>query len=297
MTKKNESKELQLYNNNTAIDIKKAAWNALSPESQKSYQSDYKLFDEFMNKSIKNITANDILLYIEHLREIGRTNKTINRKVASLSKRFKVAMMAGEIKTNPIEVLKEFKNISMKTQKKEQTLMMADIKKIMKPRKNDTVYTRQLILIIRTLAKTGMRISELTGIQNKDITKHGKDDKLIRIVGKGRKERFIFMENSFYDEIKAMYPDIPECDYLFYSSLKRRYCRKALWKRSRRFFMERLEEKFHPHMARHAFITFMISGKKNDIKAVSKYVGHSDPSTTFGYVDTVLDSKDSKVKI
>lgn len=68
--------------------IKTAAWMSLSKESQKAYQSDFKLFFDYIQKAPKNIVATDILKYIEHLEEKGFKNSTINRKIASLSRMF-----------------------------------------------------------------------------------------------------------------------------------------------------------------------------------------------------------------
>jgi integrase len=51
-------------------------------------------------------------------------------------------------------------------------------------------------------------------------------------------------------------------------------------------------------MARHFFITYKIYIEKEDIKAVSLYVGHQEIGTTLKmYVDTSLDSKTSQIKI
>ena len=295
------SKDIQVYDKKgrNIVDIKKAAWNALSPETQKAYTSDYKLFFEHIQKDVKDVTANDILEYIDHLRGNGNVNDTINRKIASLSKMFKIAVIAGEIRENPVAVLKEFQKITMKTSKEVRcTLSIKDVQKVTTPKKNDTIYTQQLICIIKTLAKTGLRISELTGIKNSDIYEHNKRTLLVRILGKGRKERFIYLEKVHHKEIKKLYPNVEGCDFLFYSSRHRRYCRKALWKRTSEFFQERIGKKFHPHMARHFFITYKISVEKQDIKSVSRYVGHQDTSTTLNmYVNTSLDVESSKVKI
>jgi len=296
MTKKNE---VALYDSNRAVDVKKAAWNSLSEESQKAYQHDYRLFFEFTKKDAKNINANDVLSYIEHLRENGYKNSSINRKAASLSKMFKVMKLAGEIRENPVEVLKQFKNISMKTNKEVRiSLSIADIKKATKMKKSDSITVMKTALIIKVLAMTGLRISEFTGMKNKDITEYDKQNKTVRIVGKGKKERFIYMGNDTLKEIKALYPDTPRSEYLFYTIRKTRYDRRVLWLQIKEFFMTRIGKECRPHLLRHFFITHKISVEKMDIKAVSKFCGHQDVSTTLNmYVDKALDVNESKIKI
>lgn len=296
MTKKNE---VAIYDKNRAVDVKKAAWNSLSGESQKAYQHDYKLFFQFIGKDASKITANDVLSYVEHLREQGYKNSSINRKAASLSKMFKVMKLAGEIKENPVEVLKQFKNISMKTNKEVRiSLSIDDIKKATKVTKSDSMSTWKTALIIKVLAMTGLRISEFTGIKKKDISDYDKENKTVRIVGKGRKERFIFLGNSIIKEVKELYPDTPKCEYLFYTVRKTRYDRRVLWLQIKQFFWTRIQKDVHPHTLRHFFATYKLSVEKKDVKSVSLYLGHSSTSiTTDAYLDTALDVKSSKIKI
>ena len=154
------------------------------------------------------------------------------------------------------------------------------------------------------LAKTGMRISEVCSLKNKDIKDFDKTDKEIRIVGKGRKERFNFIDNDYYNKVKAAFPDIPGMDYLFY----RRQIRKGSGmiafdrvyghKLIRERFQKATGKDIHPHSLRHWFITYKIFDEKQDIKAVSLYVGHFSSSFTLDkYVDTALSAKDAKIKI
>jgi len=280
-------------------DIKTAAWNSLAIESQKAYSSDYKLFFDFIKKDPKNISPDDILKFIEYLEENNYKNNSINRKVASLSKMFKIMVLAGEIRINPVDALKQFKKISRKVSKTiNVSLTMAEIRQVVKIVKSSTNQERRMSLIIRTLGKTGLRISEFINIKYKDIENYNETDFLVRIVGKGSKERFIFIEKDFIKEIQSMYPKKEDMAYLFYNTRGHRYDRKVLWKQIRGFFWEKIEKDVHPHLLRHAFATHKISVEKQDIKAVSLYLGHSDVSITLSaYCDTALDVKNSKIKI
>jgi integrase/recombinase XerD len=291
--------ELIKFDNNCAIDIKRAAWSSLSEESRLAYQSDFNLFFKYINKEQKEVTANDILSYIQYLEKKGMKNSTINRKIASLSKMFRILVMAGEIKYNPVEVLKQLKNVSRKTSREiKVSLTIEDIRKVTKLKSNSSEQERKIILIIRFLTMTGLRISELTGIKNNDITDYDKENKKVRIVGKGKKERFVFLPNELLYEIKKLYPNNSEIDNLFYSGRYHRYCRKMLWRKIHDIFKKKINKKMTVHDLRHFFITYKISVDKIDIKSVSKYVGHSSTSITLDmYCDTSLDIKNSKIKI
>lgn len=282
-----------------SIQVKDTAWNSLSVESQMAYSYDYKLFFEFTDKDPVDITASDILSFIEDLEEKNYKNSSINRKIASISKMFKVMVLAGEIKINPVDALKQFRNISYKTSRSVNLgLSLQDIKKTVRVLASSTDKDRRVILIIRMLAKTGLRISEFTAIKNSDIIDFNEENKIINIVGKGKKERKIYIDNKFISEVKEFYPDKKGIPYFFYTLRENRYSRKVLWREINNFFKKRINKNVHPHMLRHFFATQKINIEKQDIKAVSKFLGHSDVSITLNaYVDTALDVKSSKMKI
>lgn len=292
-------KEIEIYQKNRGIAIKEAAWNSLSKESRAAYQSDFNLFFSFIKKNPKQVVPNDILEYVNHLQKEGYKNSSINRKVASLSKMFRIMKIAGEIKDNPVETLKEFKKISMTVNREVKIpITIKDVKRAVKIRVNDTLPIRKMALIVKFLSTTGLRISEFINIKNGDIQDYDRGNKIVRIVGKGKKERSIFIGNELLAEIRAAYPEIKECKHLFYTIRKTPYDRRALYAQIKSFFWSRIKKRVHPHMLRHTYITHKISVEKRDIKAVSRFVGHADVSTTLNmYVDKTLDVKESKIKI
>lgn len=288
------TKELQKYKK-LEIDIKKTAWNSLSAESQAAYNFDFKLFFEFINKSAKEIKADDILKYIEHLRSKNYKNASINRKIASLSKLFRIMKIAGEIKENPVDVLKQFKNISFKTNKEVKiSLTIDDIKKAIKIAGKQHEKT---IIFIRLLAMSGLRISEMIYIKNNDIEKHDDKNYIVRIVGKGNKERFIYIDDKFMKDIKKVFPNC-NSEYLLYNKKLKPFDRRNLWAEIKNFFFVTIGKRVHPHLLRHFYATHKINTEKQDIKAVSRYLGHQSVQTTLSsYCDTALDEKSSKIKI
>jgi integrase/recombinase XerD len=295
------TKELVKFNNSKSksVDIKRAAWSALSIESQKAYQSDFDLFFSFIKKSPEEVTPNDVLLYIQHMEKQGLKNSTINRKLASISKMFHILELAGEIKRNPVKILKDLKGLSHKTSKDIKiSLTINDIRKVTAIHGNSSDQDKKMSLIIRFLSMTGLRISEFINIKNSDITLYDKNTYKVRIVGKGKKERYIFLPMDLHQEVVRLYPLNNNVDYLFYTLRKHHYDRKVLWKQIHETFKKKIDIDVHPHTLRHFFITYKISIEKQDIKAVSRYVGHQDISTTLGmYVDTSLDVKSSKLDI
>jgi len=297
---KSTTKALAVINQNNALQIKDAAWQSLSQESQKSYGYDYKLFYEVIKKDPKDITAADIQQYVKHLEDSGYKNNSISRKIASLSKMFKVMVMAGEIRINPIDILKQFHRLSFKSSKSVQVgLTLQDIQKTVKINKNDTLSEKKIKIITKTLAMSGMRISECINIKNEDIASFDENTYIVTILGKGKKQRKIYLSHEFLSEIRKYFPGIKGVKYLFYSNSKgHTYNRKYLWRVLHNLFQEKVGKDVHPHLLRHFFISYKISIEKQDIKAVSRYCGHADTSTTLNmYVDTELNVEDAKLKI
>ncbi|MDH5561339.1 MAG: tyrosine-type recombinase/integrase [Deltaproteobacteria bacterium] len=129
--------------------------------------------------------------------------------------------------------------------------------------------------IIKILALTGMRISELTGIKMTDCTKEGKN-LYISIIGKGKKQRRIFIPYTFYTEIvKTFRGKI----FLFETTRGNGYSRKFLWKMINDIGCLSIDRDIHPHLFRHTFATKHIK-KRGSVKAVSLYLGHASTATT-----------------
>lgn len=136
--------------------------------------------------------------------------------------------------------------------------------------------TPRTSLIIETLNLTGLRISELLSIRLKSCFIEG-EFVFIRIIGKNRKERRIFIPISLFKQIEE---EFRGKIFLFETSNGRMITRNYAWKEINRKGMEILGKKIHPHTFRHTFATRTILKDGKDIKAVSQYLGHASTSIT-----------------
>lgn len=130
-------------------------------------------------------------------------------------------------------------------------------------------------LIIRFLSETGVRIAEMLNarLENCDV---GEDYVFIKILGKGQKERTIFIPRDFYDQINHEFQgDV----YLFESSGHRRLDPANVWY-SIRQAGKAIGRHVHPHMFRHSFATNTLLVKGKSLKAISNYLGHSTTAIT-----------------
>ena len=154
-------------------------------------------------------------------------------------------------------------------------------------------------LMFDLLFDTGLRLSELTGINVGDIA----DKRYLTIVGKGRKERTIpiWPVNGLKEEIieflewkrdhgESAHPRSP----LFCSKSNMIRANKRISDRAVQYMANHyageagLEREFHPHACRHSF-GFKLGRKGVPIQVIKKLMGHSKIETTSIYVEPDMD--------
>ncbi len=132
--------------------------------------------------------------------------------------------------------------------------------------------------LIRFLWATGCRVSEMTGIRRADWK--AEDDRvLIRVVGKGNKERTVRISREHFDRIRSVFRGEL---YLFETGNGRAYNRNYVSNQIAKVTRRALGRALRAHSLRHSFATRTI-GRTGKIQAVSSYLGHSSPAITMSY--------------
>ena len=280
--------------NQDKYPIIQAGYKGLSELTRQAYKNDLDTFNRIINKDIQDIQPEDILDYVKALQEQGFKNSTINRKIFSLSKIFSLYKLQGLIKANPISQLNGISKITKPVNNQITTeVELYDIKNVMQKKTKTT-------LIISALMSTGMRISELIGIKNDNIKSFSKDGqvfKKIEITGKGNKQREIYFKDELYQDIKKVFGKSKQ-GHLFQSKSGRPLDRRNLYKQIKRTFRKATGKEINPHQLRHFYATYKIKNEKQDIKAVSKFLGHSSAQTTLDmYVDTSLNPSEAILSV
>ncbi len=263
----------------------------LSQKTLKAYQIDLNQFLQY--KNTKNLSASDIdkyilKQYIQHLFEQNLKEKTIKRKLATLKAFFNYLEFDEQILINPFRKVK----VNIKEPKRlPKTLSLQEIKKLLSfvyKQKNYTdknVYTYKAIvrdlLILELLFATGVRVSELSNLDLKDIDLR---TNTIRIIGKGDKERTIHICDNEIKTLLKEYLSLFHLDknisYLFINRLGQKISEQSI-----RFMIKKYQEKvgipkhITPHMFRHSFATMLLE-EGVDIRYIQHILGHSSISTT-----------------
>lgn len=130
---------------------------------------------------------------------------------------------------------------------------------------------------VRFLWNTGCRVSELCGIRLDDCKPEGKVVQ-IRVMGKGRKERFVRITADLFAEIQRVFSGSV---FLFETTGGKPYRRCYVSDQIAKLTEYAIGRKMSAHKLRHSFATRTIA-KTHKISAVSEYLGHSNVSVTLG---------------
>jgi len=150
--------------------------------------------------------------------------------------------------------------------------------------------------IFELLYGSGLRVSELTGLNLADINDHSK---MLRVLGKGRKERVVPYGQKAQEALEAYWPvrnEIlahprvePAHEAVFLSSRGGRLSRRTIAVIVKKYTrLANVNWDLHPHSLRHAFATHLL-GDGADLRAIQELLGHVSLSTTQRYTQASIE--------
>jgi site-specific recombinase XerD len=263
-----------------------------SPETVKAYKKDLDRYWSFINKPVQNTNEQDILRYLKSLDEKGYSNSTINRRLASLSKIISIYNVMGLMSYNPVQSLARVGKLYKPQTKEAQInkITMHDVQAVIANSSSKTA------AMVRFLANTGVRISEMIHIRKEDLEPYDSEFMRIKITkAKGGKIRFVFLRYEIYQQVKNAFDS--ESELLFASKSGLKLNRSNIYNTiSKAFWKQAYKKQIGPHDLRHFFATQLIVEKGKDYKAVSKALGHSSPAITLAvYTHSELSPEDSSI--
>lgn len=248
-----------------------------------AYKIDLFRFHRFIQKlSIKLICVdqNHIHDFIEYEFKEGSHPKTVNRRIASLKSFFSFAMEINEINVNPAILVENPKS----PKKLPDYLDREKIKDIFSlPNENTLIGSRDLAML-ELFYSTGMRLSELV---NLNINHLNFENQLVRVWGKGKKERLIpFGDIAKRKVRKYLKKRGVKSDFqlnsnpLFVSNRNSRISHRTVQRRVRMYMISIAGSgSSGPHTFRHAFATHLLE-RGADIRSVKELLGHDSLSST-----------------
>ncbi|MGC9048833.1 MAG: tyrosine-type recombinase/integrase [Patescibacteria group bacterium] len=277
--------------------------NNYSEETYYNYERDLKVFENFLNiakipfSKCDKLTINDYKAYLNSIDRETAINKKAEKKLSSRS----INRMLSALKTY-LKYLIEIDYQSpllpeyikpIKTEKKHpQVAELADLIKLIEApmtiEKNKFVALRNRTAL-EVLFSTGMRISELIKLKLDQIDESGR----IFIMGKGRKERFVYLTpraKSFVDEYLKIRGSCPS-EYLFIAKrgrnahIKNQHLSANYLQAKIKFYRQilRINVPTSAHSLRHGFATYLAEKGANPA-AIQILLGHESLDTTTRYV-------------
>ena len=263
-----------------------------SPLAVESYSTDLKQFVEAVHNylsaddiDINVITAEHIRQFIDICFENGNEMSTIGRKIATLKSFFRYMEFHNYIIINPAREI----HFPKQNNYLPVFLTFDQIQKLTTFQCQNFIDFRDKALL-EVFYSTGARVSE---IANADIVDLDCSKKTLKVLGKGSKERIVFLTddtvywlNKYFDYRLQRFGIMT--DPLFINnSGKRLTSRGIFYIIEKRANMADLWKSVSPHVLRHSFATELLN-RGADIKAVQDMLGHENISTTQKYTHTTI---------
>ena len=251
----------------------------LSQYTVTSYNSDLNQFFLFLNNfdgisTEKEITFKIIRLWISFLVESGLSSRSVNRKISTIKSYFKFLEISEEIILNPT-----LKIISPKISKKLPVIVEKVNLDLLLDKENfkNSFIGKRDKLIIEVFYLTGIRLSELIGIQIKDFNF---ESLTLKIFGKRNKERLVPLSFNIVNDIQKFITTYNLNSLLFTNENQEKLYPKKVY-RIVNYYIGKVSSvnKKSPHVLRHSFATHMLNNGA-DINAIKEILGHSNLSAT-----------------
>lgn len=257
-----------------------------SPHTIASYRRDLNQLARFLEEKKVGLTRVDNVLlraFLATLYEKKIKKSTIARKLAAMRSFFQYCIRMKWISDNPAKVVatpRQDRHVPSFLSEKEMEAFL-DL-----PRSDKPLDLRDKSLL-ELLYATGMRVSELVGIDLEDVSF---EERLIRVRGKGKKERIVpfgrMAEDSLRDYMRARI-------FINKGSIEEKalflnYRGERLTSRSVERIVDKhietsaMRRKISPHSLRHSFASHLLS-RGADLRAIQEFLGHESLATTQKY--------------
>ena len=260
----------------------------LDRKTLKAYRIDLRQYFEYI--CVDEPDKEKIEEYVTHLHKSYK-QKTVKRKIASIKAFYNYLEETEIIAESPFRKIKvKFKeSVTLP-----RIIPREEIEKLLNHmyqclNENDKASRKFMlrdVAVIEVFFATGARVYEISNIRDDSINLN---TGLIRLMGKGGKERYVQISNTSILEVLKKYYDeneqsIKKSGYFFVNNRESRYTEQSIRLMLKKYTKQAgIERNITPHMFRHSFATYLIE-EGVDVSCVQQILGHSSIKTTQIYI-------------
>jgi integrase/recombinase XerC len=270
----------------------------LSPATIRAYTTDLRQFSSFLNVradreehdplDLSLVNLRSVRSFLGHLSSQGLEPSSLARKLATLRSFFNFLGREGKMQDNPARTLPA----PTLPKKLPAVLTVDETFRLLDGAGTSPKSRLRDRALLELLYSSGLRVSELTGLNLEDLDLKGE---MVRVRGKGRKERIVpvggkavgTLETYIKDERKDVAVAGEEALFvnLRGTRLTSRSVHRLLTALARR---QGSSARVSPHALRHSFATHLLSGGA-DLRSIQEMLGHRSLSTTQRYTQVDMD--------
>src|SRR5260221_13062369 len=260
----------------------------------RSYEDDLvAFFDyivvEFGEMELKEVSPAIVRSWLASLKDGGLSSRSVNRKISSLKSFYKYQLRIGGAEQSPMGAI-----ISPKMKKRLPSFVeqgdMAVLFDEVRFSDDWEGWTERLVLAI--LYHTGMRLSELVGLKEKQ---EDGGNRAIKVLGKGNKERVIPVNPVLiamigeYCAKKRAELEAPDMEYLLVGRKGKKLYPKYIYRVVKGYLAQvtTIDQK-SPHVLRHTFATHLMNAGA-ELNAVKELLGHASLASQQVYTDNTIE--------
>jgi integrase/recombinase XerD len=259
---------------------------AMAAHTVESYLRDAGMLLQYLSNEHSGMPLTEVKLaqlqgFVQTVNELGLAPASQARILSGIKSFFRFLLLEGVISVDPTELL-----AAPKTRRRlPDVLSTEDIDAMMAAIDRSTSAGARNVAMLETLYSSGLRVSELTGLQ---ISNLYLDVGFLRVVGKGNKERLVPLGAEaakqiklYKDHVRSTFP-VKEAarDILFLNQKGSGISRMSVFNIIKETAAKAgIKANVHPHTFRHSFATHLVE-RGADLRAVQEMLGHASITTT-----------------
>ena len=254
-----------------------------SPRTVDAYRRDLNSLASFRGGPVGEATLDELERWLASMRADGLAPATLSRRVSAVRTYFRHLVLIGNREDNPAAAIK----LPRRTQRLPRALSPTEMERLIDAAAGTQPRALRDHALVELMYGAGLRVSEAVGLEKGAVDL---DDRLVRVVGKGGKERLVPLGRPAAEAVRRYLAlGRPHLDRRYRPELFLNARGGALTRAGAFLVLRKLADKagldperVHPHLLRHSFATHLLEGGA-DLRSVQEMLGHADLGTTERY--------------